>query len=145
MPELGLRNLRAATAGAAAAAVWAAQQPLDKRVFGCAYDDVEMLGKLLTRGPSYRVAGWALHIINGAIFGVLYARVVRPRSPLPGAATGMLAAIAENTVLWPATELHDRWHPARPGLPALAGNPRAFAQATWRHALFGVILGAATG
>ena len=29
-----------------AAGVWAAQQPLDKRVFECGYDDVELLGKL---------------------------------------------------------------------------------------------------
>ena len=32
-------------------------------------------------------------------------------------------------------------HPARDELPALAGSPRAFAQATWRHLLFGVVLG----
>jgi hypothetical protein len=32
-------------------------------------------------------------------------------------------------------------HPARRQLPQLAGNRRAFAQATWRHLLFGVVLG----
>jgi len=32
-------------------------------------------------------------------------------------------------------------HPARRDLPKLAGNPRALAQATWRHALFAVVLG----
>jgi hypothetical protein len=35
----------------------------------------------------------------------------------------------------------DRIHPARRELPALGGNRRAFAQATWRHLLFGVVLG----
>ncbi len=35
----------------------------------------------------------------------------------------------------------DRRHPARGDMPALAGSPRAFAQATWRHLLFGTILG----
>ena len=44
------RTVNGAMAGAAAAAVWAAQQPLDKRVFGTAYDDVEILGRLVTRG-----------------------------------------------------------------------------------------------
>jgi hypothetical protein len=34
------RTLRGALAGGVAAAVWALQQPVDKRVFGCAYDDV---------------------------------------------------------------------------------------------------------
>ena len=35
----------------------------------------------------------------------------------------------------------DRRHPARGDMPALATDPRAFAQATWRHLLFGTILG----
>jgi hypothetical protein len=35
----------------------------------------------------------------------------------------------------------DRLHPARAELPRLAGNGRALAQATWRHLLFGVVLG----
>ena len=49
LPRMALdrtRTLRGALAGAAAAAVWAAQQPLDKRVFGVDYDDVELLGTL---------------------------------------------------------------------------------------------------
>src|SRR3954468_5091188 len=55
------RPLNGALAGAAAAAAWAAQQPLDKRVFGSRYDDVELLGKLVTPGaagppPRARVA-----------------------------------------------------------------------------------------
>jgi hypothetical protein len=32
-------------------------------------------------------------------------------------------------------------HPAKRELPKLSGNGRALAQATWRHALFGVVLG----
>src|SRR3954465_4723176 len=40
---------RAALAGAAAATVWAALQPLDRRVFGCEYSDVAVLGKAVTR------------------------------------------------------------------------------------------------
>jgi hypothetical protein len=38
--------------------------------------------------------------------------------------------------------LVERYHPARGDLPKLWGSPRALAQATWRHALFGVVLGA---
>jgi hypothetical protein len=37
--------------------------------------------------------------------------------------------------------LSDRFHPARGNLPRLTGNRRALAQATWRHLLFGVVLG----
>jgi hypothetical protein len=32
-------------------------------------------------------------------------------------------------------------HPARDELPGLSASWRAFAQATWRHVLFGVVLG----
>lgn len=35
----------------------------------------------------------------------------------------------------------DRYHPARDELPALSGNGRALLQATWRHLLFGIVLG----
>ena len=35
----------------------------------------------------------------------------------------------------------DRYHPARDDLEPLRGNRRAFAQATWRHLLFGLVLG----
>jgi hypothetical protein len=37
--------------------------------------------------------------------------------------------------------LFDRYHPARKELPKLAANPRAFGQATIRHAVFGTVLG----
>ena len=51
------------------------------------------------------------------------------------------AALIENTVLWPGVALTDRLHPARDELPTLSGNASAFAQATWRHLLFGIVLG----
>ena len=76
------RTLRGALAGAAAAAVWAAQQPLDKRAFGSRYDDVELLGKLVTRGPTWYPVGLALHVQNGALFGAIYANVA-PLVPVP--------------------------------------------------------------
>ena len=131
---------RGALAGAAAALVWAAQQPLDKRLFGSRYDDVELLGKLVTRDGPWVPVGLALHAFNGALFGATLA-LVRP--VLPGSPVGQAlgAAMAENVALWPLGRLSDRFHPARRELPRLTGNRRAFAQATWRHALFGVVLG----
>lgn len=134
------RSLNGALAGGVAAGVWAAQQPLDKRIGGSAYDDVELLGKLVTRGPAWPVAGTALHVLNGALFGAIYAQV-RPFLPGPPVARGMLAAQVENFGLFPAGALVDRFHPARDELATLGGNGRALAQATWRHAIFGVVLG----
>lgn len=134
------RTLRGALAGAAAAAVWAAQSPLDKRVFGFAFDDVELLGKAVTRGPAWRAVGLAIHLQNGAVFGALYANLA-PAVPLPSWSRGPLAALVENFATWPLTAATDRWHPARESLPKLSGSGRALAQATWRHLLFGVVLG----
>jgi hypothetical protein len=52
-------------------------------------------------------------------------------------------ALAEHVSLYPLCYLIDRYHPARgePGIPPLLTNRRALAQATWRHALFGILLG----
>lgn len=135
------RRSNGALAGAAAAAVWALQQPLDKRAFRCDYDDVELLGKAVsTDDRVWPAAGAALHIQNGMAFGAVFARV-RPRLPLNGVLAGVTAAVVEHVALWPLVTLTDRLHPARDELPRLAGNRRAWWQALWRHALFGLVLG----
>jgi hypothetical protein len=134
------RSLNGALAGGLAAGIWAAQQPLDKRLGGSPYDDVELLGKLVTRGAGWPAAGAALHVGNGALFGAVYAQV-RPFLPGPPIARGLLAGIAEHFGLWPLVGLVDRLHPAREELATLSGNERAHAQAIWRHALFGAVLG----
>jgi len=134
------RVLNGALAGGVAAAVWAAQQPLDKRVFGCDYDDVELLGKFVTRGPGWQAAGLAIHIQNGAAFGAAYAGM-RPFLPGPPIALAIGAAMAENFGGWSMARYVDRFHPARGELTPLAGNRRALAQATWRHFLFGAVMG----
>ena len=141
MPFDKARTARGAVAGAAAAAVWAAQQPLDRRVFGVDYDDTELLGKAVTRRAGWPAVGWAMHLANGAVFGAAYAGVA-PRIPLPSWARGPAAGLAEHVALWPLIAVAERVHPAREDLPgALLLSPRAFAQATWRHLLFGVVLG----
>ena len=137
----GTRTLRGALAGATAAAVWAAQQPLDKRVFGVDYDDAELLGRLArVRGPAARPAGLALHLANGALFGAVYANVA-PSLPGPPAIRGAAAGLAEHLATWPGTLVVDRLDLAGRSFPKLWGDPRAFAQASWRHLLFGAVMG----
>ena len=131
---------RGALAGAVAAGAWAAQSPLDRRLFGLPYRDEELLGKAVTRGPAWRPIGLVLHLLNGALFGAAYANLA-PRVPLASWARGPVAGLAEHIATWPLTAVSDRRHPAREELPALSRSPRAFAQATWRHVLFGVVLG----
>jgi hypothetical protein len=138
-PDVG-RTARGALAGAVAAGVWAAQSPLDQRVFGVPYLDQELLGKAVTRGRAWHPVGVALHVLNGALFGAAYANVA-PRLPLPAWARGPAAGLAEHAATWPLTLVVDQHHPARGELPRLAGSGRAFAQATWRHLVFGVVLG----
>ena len=120
---------RAALAGAAAATVWALQEPLDRRVFGVDYSDPQLLGRLAGRGPR---AGLAIHVATGALFGLAFEEIrrrttVRPRRLALG------LALAEHVALWPLIGVVES--------RALATSPRAFAQATWRHGLFGVVLG----
>jgi hypothetical protein len=140
MPSTAQRTLRGALAGAVAAAVWAAQQPLDRRIFGVAYDDTEVLGRWLVQGRGWQPVGLALHLTNGALFGALYSGVA-PSLPVPPALRGPLAGLVEHLGTWPATAALDRVHPAAGDLPPLWGSGRAFAQATWRHLLFGTVLG----
>lgn len=134
------RTVNGALAGAAAALLWAAQQPLDKRLFRSDYDDVELLGKLVVRDTSWPLAGLALHVQNGLFFGAAYS-LLRPFIPGPPATRGLLAALTEHLASWPLARLVDRHHPARCDLPTLSRDRRAFAQAVWRHALFGAVMG----
>ena len=134
------RAFRGAAAGGAAAAIWAAQQPLDKRLFDCDHDDIALLGKLVTRGPEWQPVGIALHFQNGALFGAGYA-FAKPFLPGPPPLRGLLAGLAEHVALWPLGRFVDRYHPARRELVPLTGNRRVFAQEAWRHALFGLLLG----
>jgi hypothetical protein len=134
-------NVRAAAAGATAAIVWGAQEPIDQRLFGCDYSDIALLGKAVDR-RRWRALGFAMHAANGAVFGLVY-DAARRRVPFEPRRLAVAMALAEHVALYPLSYLVDRYHPARgdPGVPPLLGNPRAFAQATWRHALFGWVLG----
>ena len=62
-------NLRGGLAGAVATVVMTLEQPLDQRLFDYRYDDVEVLGKLVTRGDNWRPIGFVLHVQNGAMLG----------------------------------------------------------------------------
>jgi hypothetical protein len=135
--------VRAAAAGAAAATVWSLVEPLDRRLFRFPYSDVAILGKAVTRGPLWRPVGLVWHAANGAAAGVLFDAVSRR----VGGSTMRNAvgfALVEHLALYPLTAVSDRVHPARgdADLPPLWGSRRGFAQATFRHLLFGVVLGA---
>jgi hypothetical protein len=134
------RTLRGSLAGAVAAGVWAGQQPLDIRAFGVHYYDTELLGKLVTRSRRWRPVGVAVHLTIGATLGGVYANVAH-RLPGAGWARGALFALSEHLASWPGTRVLDAIHPAARDFPPLWGDHAAFAQAAWRHLLFGLLLG----
>jgi hypothetical protein len=133
---------RAAAAGATAAAVWALLEPVDRRIFRFPYSDVALLGKAVTTGRLWRPVGLALHLTNGAAAGAALSEIDR-RTRGGTMQTAVAFAMAEHALTYPLTLLTDRFHPARgaPDIPPLARSGRAFAQASWRHLLFGVVLG----
>ena len=126
-----------ALAGAAAAAVWTAAEPLARRLFRTPYTDVRLLGAPLSR-RHWRAAGTAVHLANGAAAGITFHRL-----GLRGWKQGVAAAVVENAVIWPGMAVVDRFHPDRRSgaWPPLLRNGRVFAQETAVHALFGVVLG----
>jgi hypothetical protein len=137
---------RSVSAGAVAALAWAALEPLDTRLFRSDYSDVAVLGKAVARGRAWLPAGLVLHAGNGAFFGLCF-HVLHQRVDVPPRRFALRLALAEHVALYPLCYVVDRWHPRRgePGIPPLLTNPRAFAQATLRHTVFGALLGRLTG
>jgi hypothetical protein len=65
------------------------------------------------------------------VFGMVFDRI-RQRLELDQRRLALGLALTEHVALWPLIAIVDR---------KLLTSPRAFAQATYRHTLFGVLLG----
>jgi hypothetical protein len=129
--------LRAALAGATAAAAWAAAEPALQRLFQTTYTDVRLLGAPLSQ-RRWRLVGTTVHLMNGAAAGVLFHRL-----GLRGWKAGIAAAQLEGAALWPGMAVVDRLHPDRRSgaWPPLLLNSRVFGQEVAAHAIFGAVLG----
>jgi hypothetical protein len=103
------------------------------------YSDVRLLGRLVTGGRAWPVAGVAVHLANGAAFGAAF-----ELAGLRGARAGIIAAQVENLAFWPAMAVVDRVHPDRRNgtWPPLLRNRRIALYEVTVHALFGAVLGA---
>jgi len=130
--------MRGATAGVIAAAAWAAGEPVLQRLARTPYSDIRLLGRAVTRGRAWPLAGLSLHLANGAVFGAAF-----ERAGLRGLKAGIVAAQIENVALWPALAIVDRMHPDRRSgaWPPLVCNPRIAVYEVFCHALFGAVLG----
>ena len=129
----------AALAGAAAAGLWLAVEPLACRLAGTPLTTPRLLGRMVARGPAWPAVGVALHLANGAAFGVVFARL-----GIRGWRRGFAAAQLEGALLWPAMAAVDRLHPDRldGAWPPLRRSGRAFAKEAVVHGVFGAALGA---
>ncbi|MDX6520968.1 MAG: hypothetical protein QOG02_81 [Gaiellales bacterium] len=132
------RTLRAGAAGMAAAAVWVAVEPVLRRSLGGPHRELRLVGRMLAPERAWLPVGLAVHLSNGALFGIAFDRLGGR-----GVRSAVIAAQVENALLWPAMALVDRLHPdVRSGAwPPLARNPRVIAQELAGHAVFGAVLG----
>lgn len=130
-----------ARAGAVAAIVWGVLEPVDQRLARSDYSDVALLGKAFTRRPAWRPLGFALHALNGAVFGLAFHEIAQ-RVPRDPRRLALELALLEHVALFSTGRFIDRYHPARgePGIPPMM-SPRVFGQATVRHTVFGLVLG----
>ena len=128
-------------AGVLAAAAWAASEPVLRRLARTPFSDVRLLGRAVTRHETWPVAGVALHLANGALFGFGFRR-----AGLRGVRAGLVTSQLENLALWPILAVVDRTHPDRRDgtWPPLARNRRVAAYEIAAHALFGTVLGVLT-
>ena len=132
------RSLRAAAAGAVAAAAWVVAEPAIRRALGGPHRELRLVGGLLAPERAWLPVGLAVHLANGAAFGIVFDRLGGR-----GIRAAVVAAQVENAALWPAMALVDRLHPdVRSGRwPPLARNQSAAAQEIAGHLVFGVVLG----
>lgn len=133
------RLARGFVCGAAAAAVWAASEPVLRRVTRSDYSDVRLLADPISRES--QLPGFALHCVNGGVFGAGFTAL-----GLSGVRQGVICAGAESVGLWPLTVLVDRFHPTvRSGeWPPVFRDPQAFSHSLLGHLVFGATLGALT-
>jgi hypothetical protein len=132
------RDSHAALAGAAAAAVWIAAEPITRRLAGGTHRELRLISGLLAGKRGGNALGLAVHLANGAAFGVAFNRLGGR-----GVRQAVVAAQAENAILWPGMAIADRVHPdVRSGRwPRLVSDRGTIVQEIGGHLVFGVVLG----
>lgn len=138
----GFDPARAALAGVVASAAYAAEMYMDMAVTGSRLDDVQLLeGAIRGKRARVPVLGMALHLLNGAALGEIYAAIAAPRLPGPRWLKGILFGALFLAAVWPTVPLLDRIHPLiKTGELPLFNRPGAVGQNIARHLVFGVVL-----
>ena len=133
------RDIQAAAAGAIAAAAWIAAEPAVRRLAGGTHRELRLISGLVAPDRGGNGLGLAVHVANGAAFGWAFSRLGGY-----GIGRAVLAAQAENAILWPSMAVADRLHPdVRSGAwPKLLTDRGTLVQEIGGHVVFGVVLGA---
>ena len=137
---------RAAIAGLAATIAYSVAMEGDMSLTGSRFSDVRFIEGLMTgKAHPPRVMhwlAWAIHLLNGALLGEIYAAFLKRFLPGPGWLKGAIFSEAFIASAWCLTPLADKHHPmiASGELPALA-TWTSFWQNIWRHLAFGLALG----
>jgi hypothetical protein len=113
-------------------------EPALHRAFGSPHGELRLVGRMLAPERAWFPVGLAVHLANGAAFGLAFDRLGGR-----GIRAAVVVAQVENAILWPTMTIVDRRHPdVRSGRwPALTRNPRAIAHEVAGHVVFGVVLG----
>lgn len=113
------------------------------RLFRNAADDFVLLGGVLGRDrQTSRRIGAAIHVVNSAAVGAVYALTAANVSTLPGPVKGVIFAMIENTLLYPLLLAENRHPLVRSGQLVSYRTRIAFIQEVLRHIVYGAVTGA---
>lgn len=132
-----------AVSGLAGGAAFALMQEFDIRAFRNPSDDYLLLGGPFGGGRSTtRRIGIALHAVNSASVGTVYGITIGNLTNLSGPAKGIVFALVENAVLYPAFLMEERHPLIMSGVLPSYRTWTAFTQEVLRHVAFGWVAGA---
>jgi len=133
----------AVAAGLIASAGYVVAMEADLALMGHNTDDLLFLGRPLVGHHHHwaKPAGFVMHMANGAVLALAYAKFAHDRFSGPHWWRGALFANIENCALYPLTAF-DTYHPARrDGQLDRYWHPTAFLQSIPRHIVYGALLG----
>jgi hypothetical protein len=131
-------------AGLLAGVVYLGEMAADLKAARHNTDDLYMLGRMVTSSRRFvRPVGLAMHLMNSAIFGLVYALVAHDRLPGPPWLRGVTLANIENAALYSLAHIEHHHPGVRNGELDSYRTRTAFLQNIARHIAFGAVLGAA--
>lgn len=136
------RSAAGIVAGLVAGVAFLVAMALDMALVRNKANDLRLLAGMVPGGGRiWPLLGTAMHMVNGALLGAVYAHV-EDQFPGPGWMKGTVFGLVENMFLWPVITLLDRIHPEIERGTLEPFNRRVpFMQEIFRHIVYGAVLG----